>query len=71
VIRTAAEKIVKLESALRILDPAGVMRRGFTLTSRNGLIIHSASESVPGDIITTHFEKGKVISTVKNINSKK
>ncbi len=71
VIRTAAEKIVKLESGLRILDPAGVMRRGFTLTSRNGMIIHSATELEPGDIITTHFEKGKAISTVKEINNKK
>jgi exodeoxyribonuclease VII large subunit len=71
VIRTAAERMVKLESALRILDPAGVMRRGFTLTSRNGLIIHSASELEPDDIITTHFQKGKAISTVKEINNKK
>ncbi|MDT8374640.1 MAG: exodeoxyribonuclease VII large subunit [Bacteroidales bacterium] len=71
VIRTAAERMVKLENALRILDPAGIMRRGFTLTSRNGLIIHSASELEPGDIITTHFEKGKAVSTVKEINNKK
>ncbi len=71
VIRTAAEKTEKLESTLRILDPAGVMRRGFTLTSRDGLIVRSARCLKPGDVITTHFDEGKAISTVKKINIKK
>lgn len=70
-IRAAAERTDKLETALRHLDPAGVIRRGFTLTSRDGLIVRSATELKPGDVITTHFEKGKAISTVNNINSKK
>jgi exodeoxyribonuclease VII large subunit len=71
VIRAAAEKTEKLETAIRHLDPAGVMRRGFTLTSRDGLIVHSAKDLQPGDIITTHFEKGKAKSTIKEINCKK
>lgn len=71
VIRAATEKTEKLESALRHLNPAGVMHRGFTLTSKDGLIIRSPAELEPGDIITTHFEKGKAISAVKEINSKK
>jgi len=70
VIRAAAERTDKLGTALRHLDPAGVMRRGFTLTSRDGMIVRSAKELQPGDVITTHFEKGKAMSTVKNINSK-
>ncbi|MDM8002182.1 MAG: exodeoxyribonuclease VII large subunit [Bacteroidota bacterium] len=61
----------RLEESLRHLDPTEVLRRGFTLTSRNGLIIRSAGELEPGDTITTHFEKGAATSTVKEINNKK
>jgi exodeoxyribonuclease VII large subunit len=61
----------RLEESLRHLDPTEVLRRGFTLTSRNGLIIRSASELEPGDTITTHFERGAATSTVKEINKKK
>ncbi len=61
----------RLEESLRHLDPTEVLRRGFTLTSRNGLIIRSASELEPGDTITTHFEKGAATSKVKEINKKK
>lgn len=61
----------RLEESLRHLDPTEILRRGFTLTSRNGLIIRSAGELEPGDTITTHFEKGAVDSTVKEIIKKK
>jgi len=61
----------RLEESLRHLDPAEVLRRGFTLTSRNGLIIRSAGELEPGDTIITHFEMGVATSTVKEINEKK
>lgn len=60
----------RLEESLRHLDPTEVLRRGFTLTSRNGLIIKSAGELEPGDTIITHFEKGAATSTVNKINKK-
>jgi exodeoxyribonuclease VII large subunit len=68
VLQKAGDIMGRLEESLRHLDPAGVLKRGFTLTSRNGLIIRSAGELEPGDTITTHFEKGAATSTVKEIN---
>lgn len=70
-LRSAAEMTDRLENAMRHLDPAGVMRRGFTLTSRNGIIVRSPSELNTGDTITTHFEKGEATSTVNKINQKR
>ena len=67
VLRAAQENIDKLENSMRILDPAGVMRRGFTLTTMNGRIVHSPDELKPGDTIMTHFEEGTASSTVKQI----
>ncbi len=57
----------RLEESLRHLDPTEVLRRGFTLTSRNGTIIHSAGELETGDTIRTHFAEGTVSSKVEEI----
>ena len=70
VLRSAAELTDRLGNALRHLDPAGVMKRGFTLTSKNGMIVRSPAELNKGDAITTHFEKGEATSTVNRITQK-
>ena len=69
-LRTAKEKIDRIESALHHLDPAGVMQRGFTLTTKNGKILHSPADLAPGDTIVTHFEQGRATSTVKETSKK-
>jgi len=63
-LRAATELTDRHENALRHLDPAGVLKRGFTLTAKNGLIIRSPDDLKEGDTITTHFERGKATSTV-------
>jgi exodeoxyribonuclease VII large subunit len=70
-IRAAKERIDRLESALHHLDPAGVMQRGFTLTTKNGKIINSPAGLETGDAIVTHFEQGHATSTVKETSKKK
>jgi len=70
VLQKAADITGRLEGSLRHLDPAAVLKRGYTLTSRNGLIIRSAGNLEPGDIITTHFEKDTATSTVQQITKK-
>jgi exodeoxyribonuclease VII large subunit len=70
ILRSAAEATDRLENSLRHLDPAGVMKRGFTLTARNGIIVRAPSELNPGDTITTHFETGEATSTVDRITQK-
>ena len=69
-LRMAKEKIDRIESALRHLDPAGVMQRGFTLTTKNGKILYSPASLAPGDTIVTHFDQGNATSTVKETSKK-
>jgi exodeoxyribonuclease VII large subunit len=69
-LRSAKERIDRVESALHHLDPAGVMQRGFTLTTKNGKILHSPFPLEPGDTIVTHFEQGHATSTVKETSKK-
>jgi exodeoxyribonuclease VII large subunit len=70
ILQKAGDITGRLEQSLRHLDPAEVLKRGFTITSRNSLIIRSAAELEEGDSITTHFKEGTVRSTVKQINNK-
>ena len=71
VLRAASELTDRMESALRHLDPAGVLKRGFTLTAKNGIIVRTPEELMPGDTITTHFEKGEATSKIINTNKKR
>lgn len=69
-LRAAFEKVDRMESALHHLDPAGVLQRGFTLTTKNGEILHSPAGLEPGDNIVTHFQRGRATSTVKETSKK-
>ncbi len=71
VIRKAKESTDRVEDSLRHLDPSGVLKRGFTLTSRNGIIIQSAADLEPGDTIKTHFAEGTASSKVEKITKKR
>jgi exodeoxyribonuclease VII large subunit len=47
-----------------MLDPVNVLKRGFTLTSRDGVIIKSAGEIHEEDTIDTQFSDGQIKSKV-------
>jgi exodeoxyribonuclease VII large subunit len=70
-LRTVKEMTDRMETALHHLDPAGVMRRGFTLTTKNGAILRSSIGLEPGDTIVTHFEKDRATSTIKETSNKR
>ncbi len=61
------ERITLNEHAIRLLNPANVLRRGYTLTLKEGKIVKSASFLETGDEIETHFADGNVKSKITNI----
>lgn len=69
-LQNATELTAKLTNTLRHLNPESILRRGFTVTTREGKIVHSSLELSEGDIILTHFEKGKVRSIVNKESNK-
>lgn len=69
-IRSANDTANRLDQSLKLLDPASVMRRGFTITTKRGKIIRSAADLQPGDSLLTHFVNGKASSTVNETNIK-
>jgi len=53
-----------LENSLSILSPENVLRRGYTITSMNGVIVKEAALLSEGDIIETAFRDGNISSKV-------
>lgn len=49
---------------IRLASPAYILKRGYSLTLREGKILKSAAEVRPGDRLTTRFADGEVESTV-------
>lgn len=70
-IRKSIDLTERLAGNLRHLEPENVLRRGFTITTRAGQIIRSASDISEGEQIVTHFEKGSVTSTVTETENKR
>jgi exodeoxyribonuclease VII large subunit len=62
------ERLASLENALNILDPANVLRRGYTITSIDGKILKSSSHVAEGEIIDTRFMDGTIKSKVTQEN---
>lgn len=56
------------EQFIRMASPDYILKRGYTLTLKDGKIIKQATELQVGDEIVTCFAEGKVHSSVKNTN---
>jgi exodeoxyribonuclease VII large subunit len=63
-LNLSGTKLNGLESSLKILNPANVLARGYTITSLNGRIIKKKVQLDTGDIIETRFTDGKIKSEV-------
>lgn len=51
-------------------DPAQILKRGYSLTLREGKIVTAASQIHPGDRITTRLKDGSVASRVEEVSPK-
>ena len=71
-LNTSAERIVYneqhkielLEEKARSLDPLLMLKRGYSITRKDGHAVRDASELRDGDQIETRLYKGKITSTV-------
>lgn len=63
-IENTRVRLSGMENTLNILDPVNVLKRGFTITSKNGIIIKSVLDITENEIIDTHFSDGEIKSKV-------
>ncbi|MCQ2195424.1 MAG: exodeoxyribonuclease VII large subunit [Paludibacteraceae bacterium] len=65
---TIAEERGKLQAkevSVKLLSPEYILKRGYSITLKNGKAVKNASSLKPGEQITTLFAKGKIDSIVK------
>ncbi len=63
-LRHNKEKVLAMGANLSILDPANILKRGYTITSYNGKIIKDYELLSIDDTIETKFSIGKIFSKV-------
>jgi exodeoxyribonuclease VII large subunit len=63
-IISISNRIAGLLNSLKILDPMNVLKRGYTITSLNGIIIKKKIQLKKDDLIETRFSDGSLSSKV-------
>ena len=64
-IRHAQRHLEAVATRVRALDPALILRRGWSMTRRDdGMLLRSVQEVSPGDSIITHLSDGTLDSTI-------
>lgn len=58
------KKLEQLETTNNLLNPVHIMKRGYSLTYSNGMLIKSALKLKPGDIIESKWIDGCAYSTI-------
>jgi len=61
-LRESALELQQQEALMELLSVENTLKRGFTLTTKDGQLVRSAAVLKPGDRITTHFSDGIVSS---------
>ena len=65
-IRHAQRHLDAVTTRVRALDPALILRRGWSLTRRDGgRLVRSVQDVSPGDSIVTHLSDGTLASTIR------
>jgi len=65
VMQKRARECDALDGKLRLLSPENVLRRGYSITLKEGKAVMDASSLHPGDRLVTRFAEGEVTSTVE------
>ena len=68
-IKNKYTSIENLTRAKNYLDPKNVLKRGFSITQKDGKVIRNSEALEKGDLITTYLYRGKVESEVKDNKS--
>lgn len=66
-LRQHEERVSGLKGTLALLGPEPTLKRGFSITRKDGHAVKSADELAPGDVISTELSSGTVRSKVESI----
>ena len=64
-IRENQIELHNLNQRIDLLDPALLLKRGYSMTFKDGILIKSSQQTESGDLIETRLASGSIRSTVK------
>lgn len=64
-LKTSYQALAQAEAVCQALHPDAVLKRGFSITRKNGDALHSAERLQSGDVLETQLFEGRIISTVR------
>jgi exodeoxyribonuclease VII large subunit len=64
-------KLDKYSEKVLILDPVNILKRGYTITYKNGMVVKNSDTLKAGDIISTQWHNGSADSVISTIQKKK
>jgi exodeoxyribonuclease VII large subunit len=65
VMRQQQEKLAQQERLVSMLDPRNTLKRGYSITTKNGKAVHTFEELKPGDLVSTQLYEGTITSIVQ------
>ena len=68
---TQKHNILLFEQSVKYLNPDNILKKGYTLSLKEGKIIKDIEQLLPQDIIETRFANGSVRSKVQKISKEK
>lgn len=69
-LKSEKQRMARLQETLRLVDPQQILKRGFSMTFKNGKILKSVGQINMGDLIETRLAGGTLESKVQDLNSK-
>ena len=60
------DRLARLAASLEALSPLSVLARGYSLTLRENVVVRSALDVRPGDLIRTRLASGSIVSRVED-----
>ena len=70
-LRTEKEFLDQTAGRIQLLSPENVLKRGYSITRRNGKAISNPADLKPGDVIETEYLIGRSTATVSRIDVEK
>jgi exodeoxyribonuclease VII large subunit len=68
-LKQEASEIKNIENSIALLSPKNILKRGYSITRKDGKIIKDAAELSEGEIIETELYTGKAIASIQKIKN--
>jgi exodeoxyribonuclease VII large subunit len=60
------QELLQMEKSVELLNPANLLKRGYSFATINGALIQSISQLKQGDLIESHFADGTAKSIIES-----